>query len=584
MGRLPKMGSKPLASFVSMPTSRPLLVLLVVALVALGGFVMWRTPAGSSPPAAPSASVGGVVQGHVYTGFAEEPSDVNPLTANTGVPRRLVFPFTHDALLDREPRSGALRPALASEFQVAADGMSCTFTLRSGVCFADGSPLTMADVLFGWELHEARHLPMGVLLEAFHRVAAVDVIDERRFRVEFKDRHFAACQTVGCGWIVVNKAFFMQRVAAAQPAGQAVPAVTSRQFADCVDQIDLECGPGTGPYALYNEPGGVSNWQVRNQLLLVRNEHCWRREAYPGTWNFAGLRTVFRQGEGAGINALLLGELDWFSSGNIDDLLASHASVAANYRKLVFDYDTLGLFRVLWNCQRAPFDDPRVRGALGMLFDRDAIVALCGGAARPARAHGKPDLPETPTDIEPLAFDPAAARRQLREAGFDPAQGRALRLVLVASQGTPVLRGICERFADACKDAGIDLDLRQRDLAGCLAARQTGEWDGMLVMQPFRATGDPFDFLHSTGTENWGEWRHAEVDALLAAARIDPDPAARVRAWQQVHRIVHQQQPAALLVHPLVSMLLSGHVKDVEAGRTGLAVDRAFVPLRYQRK
>ncbi len=565
-----------------MSLSRPLVVVVAIAVMALAAFVLWRMPAEVKAPVGPAVA-SGVVQGHVYTGCADEPDDVNPLTAHTSSARRLVLAYTHEPLLEIDPRSGELRPALASAFEVAADGRSCVFTLREGVQFADGAPMTMADVLFGWELHRAKHLPVGFMLDAFQRVEAVDVLDERRFRVHFKDVHYAACQAVGCAWLVPQKAFFVQRVASALPAGEPVPAIDSREFAAAVDRIDLECGPGTGPYMLRNERDGVSTWQVRQSLLLVRNEHCWRRQVYPGSWNFAGIRTLVRD-EAAATNALLLGEIDWFSSGRIDELRASHAAVEANYRKLVYDYDTLGVYRVLWNCQRKPFDDPRVRRALGMLFDRAAIVACCGGAAVPALAHTKPDRPEYPVDLPAPRFDPVAARQLLREAGFDPATGPALRVVLVAAQGTMVLRRIGEMFADACKTAGVELDLRPRDIPGYLAARKSGEWDGLLVMQSFRSFGDPFDLLHSTGTENWGKWQSAEADRLVAAARAELDPVARVSLWQQLHHIVHEQQPAALLVHPKVAMLLSVHVQDAVAGKTGLAVDRAYVPLRFQRQ
>ena len=56
--------------------------------------------------------------------------------------------------------------------------------------------------------------------------------------------------------------------------------------------------PGTGPYMLSNPPGGPSTWRRRQDLLLVRNPHSWRREAEPGCWNFDGIRTLFRDPDG----------------------------------------------------------------------------------------------------------------------------------------------------------------------------------------------------------------------------------------------------------------------------------------------
>src|SRR5690606_26512581 len=116
-------------------------------------------------------------QGHVYAGAAGEPSDVNPFTTYDPLGRRLVLAYTHDSLLDLDPATGALRPALAESFEVSADGTTCTFTLRDSVVFSDGSPMTMADAMFGWELAKAGHLSLGFVGQGFERVASVESMD-----------------------------------------------------------------------------------------------------------------------------------------------------------------------------------------------------------------------------------------------------------------------------------------------------------------------------------------------------------------------------------------------------------------------
>ena len=560
-----------------------LLVLLLVLFAGLGLAVMWRTPtgAGAGGPAMP-ASLGGKPQGHVYTGFAEEPSDVNPLTSHEQVARRLVLSHTHDTLLDRDPVDGALRGCLAERWEVSADGTTCTFTLREGVRFSDGAPLTMADVLFGWELAEAGHLPLGSVAAAFGRVAAVDVLDDRRLRVHLRGTHFAGAAAVGTAWIVAQRRFFVDRVRRRLEPGEALPAVASRRFAELLDQVDRACGPGTGPYALHADPDGVDNWRPGEDLLLVRNEHSWRRAAEPGTWNFAGVRTLFRD-HAAGRNAFLRGELDWFSDPQIDELLASRPELGERYRKLVYDYALLGAYRCVWNCRRVPFDDARVREALGMLFPREEVVAGCGGAAKPAAAHAKPGAPGYP-DVSPLPFDPPAARRLLREAGYDPEAGRPLSVSLLALDGSEPLRRIVELFRDAAKRAGVDLDVRQRDYAAFVAEKGQLDWDGLLVLQYFDAWGDPYRFLHSEGLDNEGAWQHPEADRLAAAAQVERDPVRRAALWRDLHRLAHREQPAALIVHPMATVLLNAHVEDAKPGPVGLIPERAWLAPEFQRR
>lgn len=572
------------------PLSIAAALFAVVLVVGLGLRSVLNQPSGgTASEAGADASaelapryLGGVPQGHVYTGFADEPSDVNPYTSNGISSKRLVIAYTHEGLLDIDPTSGALRPALAESYEVAADGRSCLFTLRDGVRFADGAPLTMEDVLFGYELHQAKHLTMGFTADAYARVERVEVVDPRRLRVHFRGVHYAATRIVGEAWLVGQKRFFVERVRSMLAPGEAMPEVGSAQFATLLHRIDHECGPGTGPYELRNPPGGQGDWRQRQDLLLVRNEHCWRRQVAPGTWNFAGVRQLWRDGAG-GQNALLLGEIDWYPGGNGEALQAQYPNLQRDYQRLVYDYDSLGVFRCVWNCERPPFDDLRVRKAVGMLFDRTEIARILGSGAKPAVAHAKPGRPEYP-DLLPLPFDPAAARRLLREAGFDPAAGKPLHMVLIAMEGSEAHRRMVESFTAAAATAGIELEIRGREQAGFILEKKKREWHGLLVQQGFRPWGDPYDFLHGDGRDNEGRWRHPEADRLASAARAELDAGKRAELWRQLHALVHEQQPVALLAHPVVSVLLAKRVRALEPGPAGLIPERAWVAPADQRR
>lgn len=559
-----------------------LIVLLAVFGVALGLTVMWNTTSGASTKVGSMpAFLGGKPQGHVYTGVAGEPSDVNPLTTHDPLATRLVLPYTHDTLLDQDPASGVLRPALADDYEVAADGMSCTFRLRQGVLFSDGTPMTMADALFGWEVAKAGHLIMGAIAQCFERVEKVDVLDERRFRVVFKGGSFSTANAVGLSWMVANKKFFVECVRSRLAAGEAMPEIDSQRFAELLDQVSEQCGPGTGPYELLNDPAGVSNWRRRQDVLLTRNEHCWRRTLRPGSWNFAGMRTLFR--DQGGQNALLRGEVDWYVGAQLDQLLASQPQVAKNYAKFVYDYPTLGAFRIIWNCKQKPFDDERVRRAMGMLVNRSEMAAVFGGTAKPALAHAKLGTRAYP-DLAPLPFDPKAARKLLREAGYDPEKGAPLRMNLLTYQGHEPTRRITELFASAAKDAGVELDVRARESSAVASEIKVGNWHGLLSHQGFEQWGDPYWFLNSLGLQNLGKWHHEEADRLTIAGRKELDADRRADIWRELHELAHREQPAALIVHPLAAVLFNRRIEDCVVGPLGLKPNAAWVAPEFQRK
>ncbi|MFN9332645.1 MAG: ABC transporter substrate-binding protein, partial [Planctomycetota bacterium] len=411
--------------------------------------------------------------------------------------------------------------------------------------------------------------------EAMARIATVDRVGERAVRVTFRDRHFAAVRIVGEAWLVVSRRFFVQRVAE-RAAPEPPPAVGSAAFAALLAQIRSECGPGTGPYRLDNAPAGQQDWRPRQDLLLRRNEHSWQRRTDPQAWTFGGIRILFRD-QAAATNELFAGALDWFSSQSLPALLRARPGLTADYRLLSYDYDALGVYRVAWNVRRGALADVRVRRALARLFDGAALRAGNEGLGAVAVAHCKPSAPECPKDLTPPRFDPEAARAELRAAGFDPAAGTPLRLVLLAPVGTEVLQRIVDLFADACRQAGVELDLRQREFAAYVQEQQAGAWDGLLALQSFRSWGDPWDLLHSEGTENFGGYRNDEVDRLADAARVEPDAEARAQRWQELHRLVFADQPAALLVHPLASILLHRRIEGAVVGRRGLSLVHARV-------
>src|SRR5262249_19201103 len=152
---------------------------------------------------------------------------LNPLTASSPIARRYVHGFTHDTLLDIDPRTGNLRPALAEDWRLDADGRTLTVTLRSGVLFSDGTPLTPADVFYTFEVASARDVVLGQIAAGMHLVRAAQLLPgpPPALRIELTSPHFDAVRLVTTSWVVVQKRFFEQRIAEAA-SERGVPAPT----------------------------------------------------------------------------------------------------------------------------------------------------------------------------------------------------------------------------------------------------------------------------------------------------------------------------------------------------------------------
>jgi len=440
----------------------------------------------------------------------------------------------------------------------------------------DDAALSDADVMLPFELHRAGHLALGSVGDAMQHVRSAEVVDGT-LRVRFAGDHFDAATVVGEGWLVPSRAWLVARVRAQLDAGEPLPPVASQRFAELAGRLQRETGPGTGPYTMYAE--GRSQWRARQQVTLVRNERSWRREARPGSWNFAAMRVLFRD-QNAARNALLRGELDWYSGQDLDALQASHDLLARDYVRHRYDYPQLGVYRIVWNVRQAPFDRPAVRRALDALVDREALRVRFPDLV-PARAHTKPYAASCQSLPDP-SFDPADARARLRQCGFDPNGGEPLRLRLLALTGTEVLEAITDTFRSAARTAGVELQVRELALAPFLAEMRRGGWHGLLVLESFLASGDPHRFLHSQGTNNHGGFADARLDQLLADARREVLADRRDALWQQAHLRAHELAPATLIAHPLATVLLHRRVQGCEPGRFGIRPEWGWVAPEQQ--
>src|SRR5881409_896088 len=116
------------------------------------------------------------------------------------------FTALHDALIKNQGTALYDHPALAERFAVAADAKSATFTLRKGVKFQNGEPVTPQDVKFSYENYR------GAKADVFKKkTERVEIINDRTIRFLFKEPFldfailFGTANVAGPGWVVPEK-------------------------------------------------------------------------------------------------------------------------------------------------------------------------------------------------------------------------------------------------------------------------------------------------------------------------------------------------------------------------------------------
>ncbi len=183
--------------------------------------------------------------------------------------------------------------------------------------------------------------------------------------------------------------------------------------------------------------------------------------------------------------------------------------------------------------ERAPLGDARVRRALSLAIDRATLCAsLLGGRARPASGLIAP-AHWARVEAPPLAFDPAAARELLAQAGT-----RQAHLTLLAS--TERLRGDVARvIAQELGDVGVGVEVVPLELGTMIARLNAGDFDLAVLQLPEMTEPNVLRwFLHGSSVPpagaNRGRVQDPLLDALLDLGEVARDTGQRREIYARV--------------------------------------------------
>ena len=292
----------------------------------------------------------------------------------------LVLYAIHDAMAKAMP-GNTVAPSLAESWQVSADGRVYEFTLRKGVKFHNGDPLTSEDVKFSFDRYK------GAQAKALKdRVAAVETPDPLHVRFRLKNP-----------W-----PDFMTFYTAASGAGWIVP----KKYVEKVGDDGFKKAPiGAGPYKFVSFSPGV-------ELVMEAFEGYWRKTP-------SVKRLVFKVigDEATRLAALKRGEIDVVYSirGELAEELQKTPGLTL--KPTVIQSPQWVSMLDQWD-PKSPWHDRRVRLAANLAIDRKAINDAI------ALGHSRLTYSIIPSTFDyywqppAYAFDPAGAKRLLAEAGF----------------------------------------------------------------------------------------------------------------------------------------------------------------------
>ena len=250
------------------------------------------------------------------------------------------------------------------------------------------------------------------------------------------------------------------------------------------------------------------------------------------------------------------------ASGDLDvaGISPAMAALAARDPSLrVLSYPILFTTGLVFNVQKAPFDDARVRRAISASIDRQRIVsAALAGYGTPASGPVPPESPfalglpaSRDTSLADSLFDAAGWRRASN--GVRERSGRPFAFdLLTVGSGDNALEQLVQADLAA---RGVRVDIRQVELGTFLTeARATHKRFDVLVAG---VPGDVslsflaamFESTQRGGALDYSGFHTPALDTLLATARSAPSGTLRIAAWRAVERYLADQQPVAWVYH-----------------------------------
>lgn len=243
---------------------------------------------------------------------------------------------------------------------------------------------------------------------------------------------------------------------------------------------------------------------------------------------------------------------------------------------------------VLWNCRKPPLDDPRVREALGLAVDRQALVRdLLHGQGEVKEGLFQPGLWFS-QDNPPVPQDLAKAGRLLAEAGWkrngtEPLKknGMPLRVELLTLAGDAERGAVAERLRDAWQALGVAATVTPVKPEDLVTQRlPEHRFDATLLRLDFETSWDQTVFWHSSqaqGGLNFAGVSDRDLDEMLEALQAEFDPAKvpdLAHAVEDRLEELHPFLPLFTVATPFAirSSLLSHQKNAAPDSRAGLSV------------
>lgn len=468
---------------------------------------------------------------------------LDPVWTSAYITRNHGF-MVYDTLFGVDDK-GRAQPQMVDRFSASTDLRTWDFTLRPGLAFSDGQPVTSEDVLASLTRWGQRDAFGQKLVQALDRAEA---LGPTQFRLRFKQPFGMVAEALAKPG--PNTLFIMPRRVAQTPADQQIDDFT-----------------GSGPFIFKKD-----EYRSGDKVVYVKNT-AYQPRSEPASGTAGGKRVhvdrvewVILKDAQTQVNALVNGEVDILEYAPAEHFTALRANPKVQLAQVYGPWVT----NVHFNHLVAPFDNPKVVRAAMLAINQEALQRAQFPAPE-LRATclsiypcGLPHAATTPDKTTGLTGKPQfeAARKLLKEAGYD---GKPV--VLMAPTDFSPLNKYPLVYAQLLKEAGFTVDLQAMDW-GTLLSRRTNKqsWNAFITAFNGVDVANPAMYTPLTGNGDKGYFgwpTDAQLESLKSRYIATVDEAER----RQLAEAIQVRALEAGVFAPI------GHGKTMTAMRKGVISD-----------
>jgi ABC-type transport system substrate-binding protein len=472
--------------------------------------------------------------------YSSEPTTLNPLSS-TDYNASLIQGYMVESLLVRNLDTYQWEPALATEWSISDNGLVYEFTLREGVQWHDGKPMTAEDVKFSFDaiMHPENLYRTAHMRTSYENIEKVEIVGKNRVRFTANQVYFRNFDSVA-GLTVLPKHVYED---------------TSQDNRRKLNRTIV----GSGPYM-------IERFNRGRNIVLIRNPNWWGRNVplFSGAYNYERIVKRFVGDGTVALQRLMRGDLD-FNALTAEEF--EQKTTGPRWGKDVHKVKTKnqspkGYGFIAWNLENPLFKSRDVRLALYKLLNRQEMIEkFLFGYSKPATGPLYQQSIYADPEVKPVPFNPRRAGELLRAEGWLPGNdgilrkeidGQVHRMSFTILVPTESMVKFLTIFKEDAIRQGVDVNIRLLEwnsFVNMLNERNfeavTLAWSGGVV------DWDPKQIWHTDSAANQGSnfnnYSNPEVDKLIDQARLIMDRDERVKLLRRVYRLIAEDVPYAFL-------------------------------------